>query len=36
MNKRMKKSLVVDAMKMALGQRKIINWPIFQSDRVLQ
>lgn len=33
MNKRMKKSLVVDAMKMAIGQRKIDHNLIFHSDR---
>lgn len=33
MNKRMKKSLVVDAMKMALGQRKTAVGLIFHSDR---
>lgn len=33
MNKRMKKSLVVDAMNMALGQRKTATGVIFHSDR---
>lgn len=33
MNNRMKKSLVVDAMKMALGHRKAENGLIFHSDR---
>lgn len=33
MNKRMKKSLVIDAMEMALRQRKVMSGLIFHSDR---
>lgn len=33
MNKRMKKSIVIDAIEMALGQRKVTEGLIFHSDR---